>query len=374
MALVRSSSARRICSCAFLSVASARAAAHAVLLRERAVELACSLRARPSGRCGTPRRERALEIRLDRVNVSDIFAACFFAMRPSFRLGESHRSITPFPARTMHACGLLKRIALGSSRALAAIAYVWVAAVRAAPGVRRRKAESRARRRAAPEPLAELIDPLVSVAAPSRAGSRSSSGSSSSRRDRASLESELGLPWDVLNQGLAEQLALVRRREHRRRARRARARLGARRPDRARDGRERGPGRRSSSIVLLALDAVDALVGQPLAVRIALLVGGIAVVAARLGVLHLRGARRRPARLADARRRPPAGRPDRRRPGGARDRRRRRSASRSAARSGSARSSSRSGSARRSSSRSGCSGAACAADGSRSQQSIAACG
>jgi hypothetical protein len=42
-----------------------------------------------------------------------------------------------------------KRIALGVVAVLGAIAYVWVAAVRAVPGVRRRKAEARARRLAA---------------------------------------------------------------------------------------------------------------------------------------------------------------------------------------------------------------------------------
>jgi hypothetical protein len=42
----------------------------------------------------------------------------------------------------------LKRIALAGAAALAAIGYVWVAAVRAVPGVRRRKAEARARRAA----------------------------------------------------------------------------------------------------------------------------------------------------------------------------------------------------------------------------------
>jgi len=40
----------------------------------------------------------------------------------------------------------LKRIALAGVAALAAIGYVWVAAVRAVPAVRRRKAEARARR------------------------------------------------------------------------------------------------------------------------------------------------------------------------------------------------------------------------------------
>ena len=43
---------------------------------------------------------------------------------------------------------IVKRIALGLGAALAALAYVWIAAVRAVPAVRRRKAEARARRRA----------------------------------------------------------------------------------------------------------------------------------------------------------------------------------------------------------------------------------
>ena len=42
----------------------------------------------------------------------------------------------------------VKRVALGVAALVAAAAYVWVAAVRAVPGVRRRKAEARARRRA----------------------------------------------------------------------------------------------------------------------------------------------------------------------------------------------------------------------------------
>ena len=42
----------------------------------------------------------------------------------------------------------LKRIALAATAVLAVLAYVWVAAVRAVPGVRRRKAEARARRAA----------------------------------------------------------------------------------------------------------------------------------------------------------------------------------------------------------------------------------
>ena len=42
----------------------------------------------------------------------------------------------------------LKRIGLGAAALVGALAYVWVAAVRAVPGVRRRKAEARAARRA----------------------------------------------------------------------------------------------------------------------------------------------------------------------------------------------------------------------------------
>ena len=41
---------------------------------------------------------------------------------------------------------LLKRIALAVTGLLAALGYVWIAAVRAVPGVRRRKAAARARR------------------------------------------------------------------------------------------------------------------------------------------------------------------------------------------------------------------------------------
>jgi hypothetical protein len=42
----------------------------------------------------------------------------------------------------------VKRIVAGLAAGLAVIAYVWVAAVRAVPGVRRRKADARTRRRA----------------------------------------------------------------------------------------------------------------------------------------------------------------------------------------------------------------------------------
>lgn len=42
---------------------------------------------------------------------------------------------------------MLKRLALAVAAVVAAIGYVWVAAVRAVPGVRRRKAEARAARR-----------------------------------------------------------------------------------------------------------------------------------------------------------------------------------------------------------------------------------
>ena len=40
----------------------------------------------------------------------------------------------------------MKRIALVAAAAVSAVAYVWVAAVRAVPGVRRRKAAARAGR------------------------------------------------------------------------------------------------------------------------------------------------------------------------------------------------------------------------------------
>ena len=42
----------------------------------------------------------------------------------------------------------LRRIALGLVAVLGTVGYVWVAAVRAVPGVRRRKAEARAHRAA----------------------------------------------------------------------------------------------------------------------------------------------------------------------------------------------------------------------------------
>ena len=42
----------------------------------------------------------------------------------------------------------VKRLALAFVVFVAAVTYVWVASVRAVPGVRRRKAEARARRRA----------------------------------------------------------------------------------------------------------------------------------------------------------------------------------------------------------------------------------
>ena len=41
---------------------------------------------------------------------------------------------------------IVRRIALGIGAIVAAVGYVWIAAVRAVPGVRRRKAEARARR------------------------------------------------------------------------------------------------------------------------------------------------------------------------------------------------------------------------------------
>jgi hypothetical protein len=47
----------------------------------------------------------------------------------------------------MHIVRTLKRVALAAAATVAAVAYVWVAAVRAVPGVRRRKEADRARRR-----------------------------------------------------------------------------------------------------------------------------------------------------------------------------------------------------------------------------------
>jgi len=46
----------------------------------------------------------------------------------------------------MHDVKTIERVLLALAAAAAALAYVWVAAVRAVPGVRRRKAEARARR------------------------------------------------------------------------------------------------------------------------------------------------------------------------------------------------------------------------------------
>jgi hypothetical protein len=47
----------------------------------------------------------------------------------------------------MHVVRTLRRLALAFAALVAAVTYVWVAAVRAVPAVRRRKAEARARRR-----------------------------------------------------------------------------------------------------------------------------------------------------------------------------------------------------------------------------------
>ena len=49
----------------------------------------------------------------------------------------------------MHVVATLRRIGITLGAIVAALVYVWVAAVRAVPGVRRRKAEARSRRRAA---------------------------------------------------------------------------------------------------------------------------------------------------------------------------------------------------------------------------------
>ena len=47
----------------------------------------------------------------------------------------------------MHHVKTIRRIVLALTAVLAALGYVWVAAVRAVPGVRSRKAAARARRR-----------------------------------------------------------------------------------------------------------------------------------------------------------------------------------------------------------------------------------
>jgi hypothetical protein len=47
---------------------------------------------------------------------------------------------------------ILKRVAIAVAATVGALLYVWIAAVRAVPGVRRRKAEARARRRAETTP------------------------------------------------------------------------------------------------------------------------------------------------------------------------------------------------------------------------------
>jgi hypothetical protein len=46
----------------------------------------------------------------------------------------------------MHVVRTFKRLLLGLTGLVAFLGYVWVAAVRAVPGVQRRKAEARARR------------------------------------------------------------------------------------------------------------------------------------------------------------------------------------------------------------------------------------
>lgn len=48
----------------------------------------------------------------------------------------------------MHDVKTVKRVALGLFAFVATLVYVWVAAVRSVPSVRRRKAAARARRRA----------------------------------------------------------------------------------------------------------------------------------------------------------------------------------------------------------------------------------
>jgi hypothetical protein len=53
----------------------------------------------------------------------------------------------PLRAPTMHLVRTLKRAVLAAAALVVALTYVWVAAVRAVPGVRRRKEAARARRR-----------------------------------------------------------------------------------------------------------------------------------------------------------------------------------------------------------------------------------
>jgi hypothetical protein len=68
-------------------------------------------------------------------------------MRSSFRREEKSPKYYPAKARTMHRVRTLKRVALGVVALVGSLLYVWFAAVRAVPGVRRRKAAARAARR-----------------------------------------------------------------------------------------------------------------------------------------------------------------------------------------------------------------------------------
>jgi hypothetical protein len=77
--------------------------------------------------------------------VSAILAA-FFAIAAFLSLRERSLKYYPLEASTMHVVRSLKRLLLGLAAVVALIGYVWVASVRAVPGVRRRKAEARARR------------------------------------------------------------------------------------------------------------------------------------------------------------------------------------------------------------------------------------
>jgi hypothetical protein len=79
-------------------------------------------------------------------NVSVIFAACFFAIAAVLSSREVREVCPGLQLSRLRVVRTAKRIALGAAAMLGALAYVWVAAVRAVPGVRRRKAEARARR------------------------------------------------------------------------------------------------------------------------------------------------------------------------------------------------------------------------------------
>ena len=205
----------------------------------------------------------------------------------------------------MHRVRTLKRAALALVALVGTLVYVWVAAVRAVPGVRRQ--ESRGPRRPP-----ELIDPPQIRGGPAtRASSLVAGLFLFAAGIVLQLESDLGLgPWDVLNQGLSERTPLS---------------FGAANIVVALVvlvlawslGARIGPGTVANAVLigvfvdlLLRLDFVERLSSQPLGARVALLAGGILLVGlgsglyigAALGAgprdsLMLVGARRTGARL-----------------------------------------------------------------------------